>query len=127
MMFALILAMSIQATLLDWSSSRPPNGWTLLTVANDKRSISFVRPGPTPRLGWTREEYRVPTGTDGYLSTAALAEYDCDGGRARYIQISTFTGPDLTREPINFSGLSDWNYPRPGSIGGSVFDHFCGR
>jgi len=124
MIFETFLALSIQAPSPDWRNARPDDGWTNTNSGNEELMV-FVRPGPTPRLGWSREELREPE--SGYLSVATLSEYDCEGGRERFVQLSTFTGPNLTGEAKIETVDRQWRYPRPGSIGGTLFDYFCGR
>jgi hypothetical protein len=57
-------------------------------------------------------------GPDGQLSVRALAEYDCKEERARFLYVSTHSGPMATGK-IRVSGSnksSDWHYIAPRTV-----------
>lgn len=122
MIAALLLSLVVQSSTA-WEASRPALDWTLVSEGTD--TLSFMKPGPSPRLKWVRSEMRERS-EEGFMSQVSLVEYDCAGGRSRPIQHTSFTGPNMTGETEGSSpSQGEWRYPLPGFVGHARFIWAC--
>lgn len=125
MIGVVISALAIQSASPEWEASRPALDWTLVSAGTS--SLGFMKTGPSPSLFWLRSEMRDPN-QSGNMSQVSLAEFDCVGGRSRPIQFTSYTGPNMTGTTQgSVSGVGDWRYPTPGSVGETQFRWACSR
>ena len=66
--------------------------------------------------------------TNGFLSSKSLREYDCNSIPKKYrtLSIDFYRGPMATGTPQGLKP-NEWNYPRPNSTRGAIFDAICKR
>jgi hypothetical protein len=123
-MIGILLAFAMMQSTPEWQLSRPDAGWSYLGSAADDTSIVFTRDGPRPSMIWVRAEREVAVA--GVTSYMVLVELDCQAGRYREVQSTTYTLPNLegSSEALNSSGT--WRYPGPGTLGESYFRRGCG-
>jgi hypothetical protein len=102
-----------------WLRSLDANGWTRSGLSADERTVTFRRSPETKPDGmvvmWERYERRDDYPGE-WRSLVALSEYDCQERRARTLQETTYSEPNLGGRAATASMPGDWTYPIPGSM-----------
>jgi hypothetical protein len=102
-----------------WMNSLDANGWTRTSISADERMATFRRP-PEHRpdgavVMWERFERRDEARGE-WRSLVSLSEFDCLEGRARTLQETTYSEPNLSGRSSTASMPGTWTYPIPGSM-----------
>lgn len=102
-----------------WKDTLDAGGWTAAASSADGKTVTFRRP-PEHRpdgtvVMWERYERRDHESGQ-WRSLVAMSEYDCQEGRARTLQETTYTEPNLSGRAVTASTPSEWTYPIPGSM-----------
>jgi hypothetical protein len=102
-----------------WINSLDVNGWITTSISADERTATFRRP-PDHRpdgavVMWERFEHRDEARGE-WRSLVSLSEFDCIEGRARTLQETTYSQPNLTGRSSTASMPGTWTYPIPGSM-----------
>lgn len=102
-----------------WLRSLDTNGWTRSGLSADERTVTFRRAPETKPDGlvtmWERYERRDDYPGE-WRSLVALSEYDCQEKRARTLQETTYSEPNLGGRASTAAMPGDWTYPIPGSM-----------
>ena len=102
-----------------WVNSLDANGWVAPALSADGKTVTLRRP-PEHRpdglvVMWERFEHRDHE-TGQWRSLVAMSEFDCQEGRARTLQETTYSEPNLSGRAVTASMPGDWTYPIPGSM-----------
>jgi hypothetical protein len=102
-----------------WKGALEPNGWIAAAGSADGKTVTFRRPPEHKPDGtvvmWERYERRDHEPGQ-WRSLVAMSEYDCQAGRARTLQETTYTEPNLSGRAVTASTPGEWTYPIPGSM-----------
>lgn len=102
-----------------WVNNLDSNGWVAPALSADGRTVTLRRP-PEHRpdglvVMWERYEHRDREAGQ-WRSLVAMSEFDCQEGRARTLQETTYSEPNLSGRAVTASMPGDWTYPIPGSM-----------
>lgn len=123
-MIAVVLLAILQSAT--WNDLRA-DGWDYVGEADTHQMVAFTRPfqGGAKRL-WVRMEFAPDhPNAYGYRSMRTLVEADCDAGRLRSLQSTSFRLPNLSGESIADTSPAAPFYPPPDTIHEIVFDAIC--
>jgi surface-adhesin protein E len=102
-----------------WKGALEPNGWIAAAGSADGKTVTFRRPPEHKPDGtvvmWERYERRDHEPGQ-WRSLVAMSEYDCQEGRARTLQETTYTEANLSGRAVTASTPGEWTYPIPGSM-----------
>jgi hypothetical protein len=102
-----------------WLNSLDTGGWVTTSISADERTATFRRPPEHKPDGavvmWERFERRDEARGE-WRSLVSLSEFDCLEGRARTLQETTYSQPNLTGRSSTASMPGTWTYPIPGSM-----------
>lgn len=121
------LALAIILQVAAWEGVEA-DGWTYRGEATSGQMLYFTRPVArvTDRL-WVRFEYTPDhPNSYGFKSTRALIAADCEGGRLRSLQTTSFQERNLEGESAS-AGEEDWFYPGPDTVHAMTFELICGE
>jgi hypothetical protein len=74
---------------------------------------------------WIRYEFKTPNAPGGPQSMVTLFEFDCDGGKDRSLQSTSYYGPNMSGQAVTTSNTDLWLYPTPDTLGESAFKYSC--
>ena len=120
-------------TLLDVSATASAD-W--VKAARGFNSTSYVDPATLQRSDntatmWVLTDYEnQPFDGDNlpYLSVKMLMEYDCQGGRFRSLEISSFSGRMATgHKPYTSSERGEWKTISPTNVQHKLWDMVCAK
>lgn len=102
-----------------WVNNLDANGWVAPALSVDGKTATLRRP-PEHRpdglvVMWERFEHRDREPGQ-WRSLVAMSEFDCQEGRARTLQETTYSEPNLSGRAVTASMPGDWTYPIPGSM-----------
>ena len=125
-MIDLMLVAALQAST--WDGVRE-DGWTFMAEAQSRQLLYFTRPADRgARRLWIRMEY-APGHPDanGFRSTRALVVGDCQEGRLKSLQTTSFREPNLMGAKEAGNGEENWFYPAPDTLHEQVLDLICSQ
>ena len=102
--------------------------WT--RIGGDDESAIYVdaanvRDTPDGRRAWVLYELATPM-PDGARSVRSLTEFDCEGGRSRYLQGEFFRQPKAAGDLLrSFHTATDWCHAAPGTVGMLGLEAVC--
>lgn len=120
---AIIGAIALQSVPA-WTYSRFDNGWEMLSISSDEKSLIFTRPGPNDNMIWSRNELAFKINNTHSIMT--LFELDCTKGKYRDVQIIEYSDTNLRGTPTSTNTPTQWFYPAPNTIGERIFRRGCG-
>lgn len=75
---------------------------------------------------WSLQNRNKPT-KSGEYSFKALEEYDCKLDRTRIISLIAYKGQMGSGDGTTSNGIGEWEYPAPGTNGGTILKFVCSR
>lgn len=127
MRIALALAALLCAPAAAQDFPATVGGWEIIDRSSSDYLLMRAIPGakrPYSRA-WVRMEARIDAPvTNSEPSSVGLYEFDCVGRRMRSLQITVFKKANMV-DPGSTSGITEWRYAIPGTLGEAELDWAC--